>query len=220
MIESLESRTLFNIAATPIVPVGVSLWDGVIRIKGMQTPDTASVTIVNGKVRAKIHGWAWTDTEQGSAPLVYVSQTVDFDPAQVQSVSFWGMDGHDSFTNGTALPCWANGGVGNDVLIGGSSHDVLRGASGNDRLEGRGGQDSLYGDAGGDTLVGGAGSDYLYAKDGIVGNDFVYGDNQDGSGSYRSYDTAVVDPDIIMIGNTKFIDGHDFYTGIESALYS
>jgi hypothetical protein len=219
MFEQLESRTLFNITATPIVPIGISIWDGVVRIKGVQTDDSASVSWVNGKLRASIYGWAWTDTEQGTAPLAYISQTVDFDPAQVHSISFWGMDGDDTFTNATAVPCWASGGIGDDVLIGGSSHDVLRGNSGADRLEGRGGQDSLYGDADSDTLIGGAGSDYLDAKDGIVGNDFAYGDNEDGSGSYRSNDTALVDAQIVMIGNTKFIDGHDYCSGVEDLLY-
>jgi Ca2+-binding RTX toxin-like protein len=192
----------------------------VLRLKGSIVDDTASVSMVNGKIRATIKGWAWTDTEKGPAPLYYVNQTKDFDPASVLSISFWGVGGHDAFTNNTSLPSWGSGGEGNDVLIGGSGDDVLRGANGDDRLEGRGGQDSLYGDAGGDTLVGGAGSDYLYAKDGMVGNDWVYGDNGDGSGSYRASDTAVVDPLIVTIGGSLFVAGSDFYTGVEKAQYS
>jgi hypothetical protein len=218
MFEQLESRTFFNVTSTAVVPTGISLWDGVVRIKGVQTDDTASVSWVNGKLRAKIHGWAWTETEMGLAPLVDINQTMDFDPAQVQSVSFWGMGGNDDFTNATSVPCWAGGGAGDDVLLGGSGADVLCGNDGDDRLEGRSGPDSIYGNAGDDTHVGGAGSDYLYAKDGIVGNDVVYGDNEDGSGYYRSTDTAVVDARIVMIGNSKFVDGHDYCDGVEDLL--
>jgi Ca2+-binding RTX toxin-like protein len=218
MLEPLEDRCLFSYVATTPVPTGISLSGGVVRVEGMQSDDTASVSVLNNKVHVTIYGWAWTATEKGLAPLVYISQTVDYDPGVVQSISFWGLAGNDRFTNNTSLPCWAGGGDGNDVLIGGTRADVLRGGNGADRLEGRAGDDSLYGEGGSDTHIGGSGSDYLFAKDGTVGNDLVFGDYQDGTGSHRSYDTAVVDGQVYSIGGSLFIS-RDAVNGVESISY-
>ncbi|MBB5223125.1 Ca2+-binding RTX toxin-like protein [Amaricoccus macauensis] len=55
----------------------------------------------------------------------------------------------------------AQGGSGNDILIGNFDGNVLTGNNGNDMLAGRIGNDELYGGAGNDTLDGGDGTDYL-----------------------------------------------------------
>lgn len=55
----------------------------------------------------------------------------------------------------------AEGGDGNDVLIGGGGRNQLIGGLGNDRLEGAAGDDMLRGGAGADTLLGGDGNDIL-----------------------------------------------------------
>jgi Ca2+-binding RTX toxin-like protein len=55
----------------------------------------------------------------------------------------------------------AQGGSGNDILIGNSDGNVLTGNNGNDNLAGRIGNDELYGGAGNDSLDGGDGTDYL-----------------------------------------------------------
>jgi Ca2+-binding RTX toxin-like protein len=110
-------------------------------------------------------------------------------------------DGNDSvnlsrlFINGTA-----NGGFGDDTLIGTAADDVLNGEAGNDLLDGGGGNDNLLGGDGDDTLTGGtgvdvlhgeAGNDVLNAIDGIGdsvldgggGNDVVHRDRVDPAGT-------------------------------------
>jgi PKD repeat protein len=59
------------------------------------------------------------------------------------------------------LPCWLDGGAGNDRLIGGSGPNVVRGGEGNDVVRGRDGRDVLIGGAGADTVRGGRGDDLL-----------------------------------------------------------
>jgi len=75
----------------------------------------------------------------------------------------------------------ANGGSGDDVLIGGNGNDTLNGGTGNDIIAGRGGNDTisggdgndcLFGGDGNDTISGGRGNDYL---DGGRGNDVLRG---------------------------------------------
>lgn len=53
----------------------------------------------------------------------------------------------------------ANGGSGDDTIVGNQIANVLHGGSGNDVLFGGAGDDRLYGDAGFDTLTGGTGAD-------------------------------------------------------------
>jgi Ca2+-binding RTX toxin-like protein len=55
----------------------------------------------------------------------------------------------------------ANGGDGDDDLLGGAGNDTLSGDGGNDKLNGRGGNDTLNGGAGDDELTGGPGVDVL-----------------------------------------------------------
>jgi Ca2+-binding RTX toxin-like protein len=75
----------------------------------------------------------------------------------------------------------ANGGKGDDVMIGGNGNDVLKGGDGSDIIAGRGGNDDidggrgrdyLFGGAGNDHIKGGRGNDYL---DGGAGNDVLEG---------------------------------------------
>ncbi|TGN49295.1 calcium-binding protein, partial [Paracoccus liaowanqingii] len=66
----------------------------------------------------------------------------------------------------------AQGGAGNDVLMGDARANVLQGGAGNDQLTGRGGADRLFGQAGADTLLGGTGNDLL---DGGAGADRLLG---------------------------------------------
>jgi Ca2+-binding RTX toxin-like protein len=84
-----------------------------------------------------------------------------FDAAEVRAIEFRGGPGNDLFLNNTAIPSFAAGDEGNDVLIGGSNVDVLYGDAGNDCLMGHDGDDALSGGGGFDSLVGGAGNDWL-----------------------------------------------------------
>ena len=62
----------------------------------------------------------------------------------------------------------AQGGTGNDTLIGNATANLLVGMNGNDYLNGSGGNDRLYGGAGSDRMAGGAGSDSFYFNTAIA----------------------------------------------------
>jgi Ca2+-binding RTX toxin-like protein len=66
----------------------------------------------------------------------------------------------------------ANGGSGNDVMIGGGGDDKLKGGSGNDVIAGRGGNDCIDGGSGSDSLSGAIGADRVYGQ---AGNDHLNG---------------------------------------------
>jgi Ca2+-binding RTX toxin-like protein len=81
------------------------------------------------------------------------------------------------------LGFYADGGNGNDALIGGHGADTFLGAAGkdvlyggpnNDRLNGAGGNDKVLGEAGADRCYGGDGNDYI---DGGSSNDRIYLNN-------------------------------------------
>jgi Ca2+-binding RTX toxin-like protein len=80
-----------------------------------------------------------------------------------------GGDGNDRLT----------GNAGNDTLLGDAGNDRLYGNDGNDQLFGAAGQDSLTGGNGSDLLDGGVNNDYLYADDGVAGNDTIAGGGAD-----------------------------------------
>jgi Ca2+-binding RTX toxin-like protein len=94
------------------------------------------------------------------------------------SVNFKGYGGNDTFDLGTSrLRAWAEGGDGNDTLLGHNNHDTLMGGEGNDKVYGYGGTDELMAGGGtNNTVNGGDGSDYLY---GGTGNDMIYGETGD-----------------------------------------
>jgi serralysin len=90
----------------------------------------------------------------------------------------------------------ANGGIGNDLLLGNTLANVLVGRSGNDFLLGEDGADSLSGDDGHDNVFGGSGSDTL---SGGAGNDHIYGQSANG---------GTDSPDLLNGG-----DGSDYLQG-------
>lgn len=100
-----------------------------------------------------------------------------------------------------------NGGAGDDSAYGGTGNDEIRGGLGNDKLYGDADSDHIYGDGGSDKLVGGTGADYLVSHDGSTGNDAVFGDNENGTGSAGALDVAYID-------ESFFFD--DFVVGVES----
>ena len=92
--------------------------------------------------------------------------------ADIASISFFGIDGNDTFLNETNIVSNAWGGDGNDNLTGGSNADGLYGGIGNDVLIGNGGNDRLHGLDGDDQIDGGDGNDQLI---GYGGNDLLLG---------------------------------------------
>jgi Ca2+-binding RTX toxin-like protein len=93
-----------------------------------------------------------------------------FDAFGVLKIQFTGLTGNDRLT--VLLPPWlsmsveANGGTGDDVLIGSYGADILNGDEGNDLLVGGSGVDTIRGGDGDDELSGGYGDDKLRGEDG------------------------------------------------------
>jgi hypothetical protein len=210
MFENLENRCLFTYVGVPVIPYGVSLANGVLRIKGAEGSDSAEVIMHDGQVRVLFDDDQLIETDWGDIPVYYPPQ--DFDPAVVKKIVFYGNDGNDSFINKTSIPSAAYGGYGDDELTGGYGPDALYGGPDDDDLYGRAGSDSIWGNSGGDLLVGGSGSDFLYAKDGTRGNDLVFGDNVDGTGKTGASDYATID--FMQSRDPSLIN--DYYNGIET----
>ena len=159
--ETLEAKDLPSLTWIP--PVGITLRSGVLYIRGDGSDDVANVWIDNGQVRA-MHQHRQPNPGGLPGTTLVPFQNKTFAPDAVNSISFFGAGGNDSFTNGTAIPARALGGAGQDFLIGGSGNDYLSGGIDDDNLEGRGGNDDLIGGAGDDwydfkPISGGLGSD-------------------------------------------------------------
>ncbi|MGB3402932.1 MAG: calcium-binding protein [Microcoleaceae cyanobacterium] len=78
----------------------------------------------------------------------------DLSGTDLQTVSFNGGEGHDILDASHAnVNILADGGVGDDLLIGSIQDDQLFGGDGNDTLIGNGGNDLLFGGAGDDLLI-------------------------------------------------------------------
>ena len=108
-----------------------------------------------------------------------------------------GLGGDDTLlasTTSTTPALLADGGAGNDLIVGSTMADSLIGGLGNDTLQGGDDADTLVGDVGDDLLVGGAGADtYLMPFEAIngsavlagsayatsAGNDTLFADNED-----------------------------------------
>jgi Ca2+-binding RTX toxin-like protein len=107
----------------------------------------------------------------------------------VQKVIFNGNDGNDRLdASQTNVKIFADGGKGNDTLIGGANNDTLIGGDGSDQLTGGGGNDVLVGGSvtGGfiDKFNGGNGSDrYVLAN----ANSVFYNDGNNSTAGLNDY---------------------------------
>lgn len=108
----------------------------------------------------------------------------------------------------------ANGGEGNDTLIGNAQNDTLKGGTGDDLMRGEGGSDSMWGQDGNDTMAGGAGNDRMVGGEdsdvliGGNGDDTLTGDGKDLT---DSADIFVFD---MNDGNDRVLD-FDQYDSVE-----
>ncbi|MEO6436710.1 MAG: calcium-binding protein [Tepidisphaeraceae bacterium] len=126
------------------------------------------------------------------------------------------------------LGVYADGGNGNDKIIGGDDPDTFLGAAGkdqiygglgNDRINGAGGNDKVFGEAGGDRVYGGDGNDYV---DGGSSRDRLYGGSgadsvfgQGGDDNFFAIDGAI---DQLFGGSgtdSAFADAGDLRSSVE-----
>jgi Ca2+-binding RTX toxin-like protein len=160
--EALEERSMFAVAY---------LGNGMLYVTGTNGDDTIHVSL------------------QGSD-----FQVIDNGVTSVFSadwVAITALRGDDTITVDDNVPCWINGGKGNDTLRGGSGSDVIFGGNGKDTIYGGAGEDKLfggrgkdiiYGELGSDQAAGGSGNDIIYGGDdrdtlfGEAGNDKLYGE--------------------------------------------
>jgi Ca2+-binding RTX toxin-like protein len=153
VLDPLEARRLF--AAAPVVVNGTA---GNDRIELTQTATHYLVT-VNGTTNAHLF-------------------------ADVSNIDVKCGDGDDILiATSLLLGFYADGGNGNDAMIGGQGADTFLGAAGKDVLYGGPNNDRLNGAGGNDKVIGEAGADRCYAGD---GNDYVDG----GSSNDRLYLTG------------------------------
>jgi uncharacterized delta-60 repeat protein len=95
-----------------------------------------------------------------------------FDPGQFSHVEIHGLDGDDVIdAAGMGVSVAADGGDGDDVILGGAADDSLLGGAGDDTVFGGGGNDVLRGGDGNDYLNAGLGGDSVF---GDGGNDQVF----------------------------------------------
>lgn len=196
--ELLEQRHLLSLN-----PVFLDADTGGLSIQGTENDDQVTVSTV---VPDLIHVRFISEGE--------VFQT-DLPSELVSSLAFFGDDGNDHFENNTDLPSQADGGTGDDVLIGGSNIDNLVGGVGNDRLLGMAGNDSLVGGDGNDLLLGDDGDDYLGGRGGDdvlvggTGDDRLLGDDGDDvllGGSGRDNLQGMEGGDLLIGGTTLYDD--------------
>ena len=164
--------------------------EGKVSVEGTGLADRVSVNYVvaiGGAVSVVPTPWIRVHASNPNGSVLAYFAT-----ASISLVSFNGYPGNDFFTNQTAVPSYANGGLGNDILRGGTGSDKFIGGLGNDELRGGGGNDILNGDAGVDWIWGDAGEDYIDGGDdsdqlfgglgddhliGRLGNDILFGDS-------------------------------------------
>jgi Ca2+-binding RTX toxin-like protein len=133
------SKVNLDLSATPGSGVGDGQVDTVV-INATNADDVINVTDDNGVV-----------TVSGLATDVTITGFEANDRIVIN-----GLGGDDVITAsglGTAMQFTANGGDGNDVLIGSAGNDTLTGGAGDDVLIGGGGQDSLDGGTGNNVVL-------------------------------------------------------------------
>jgi Ca2+-binding RTX toxin-like protein len=126
-----------------------------------------------------------------------------FNPAKVKRIAVYAFGGNDTITVGPGVRAvFADGGTGNDTILGGDGDDTLWGNAGADHIEGGAGNDDIAAGAGDDYALGGVGDDTIAgnsgkdALSGAGGNDQLFGGP--GSADFirggSGRDTAANDP--------------------------
>jgi Ca2+-binding RTX toxin-like protein len=146
------------------------LFAGVLAVNGTAGNDTILIKQEFGNYNVSING-----AEQ------------NYDPEVVVGFNVFCGDGDDILiVTNDPRGLYADGGNGNDRMVGSDGPDTFLGAAGKDQLYGAGGNDRINGAGGNDKVFGDAGADRMYGGD---GNDYVDG----GSSADRMYPGGGVD---------------------------
>ncbi|MEM9979666.1 MAG: calcium-binding protein, partial [Cyanobacteria bacterium P01_D01_bin.2] len=139
----------------------------------------------------------------------------DLTGSAVESVVFSGGAGNDFLNaSGSFTPVTADGGEGNDILIGGAGDDILIGGNG---------ADLLIGGAGNDILIGGNGADFFGFDTGAAFNAADIGTNQ--IQGFEAIDSIVLDATVFTaltsaVGGALSADEFAVVNSIEEAAMS
>src|SRR4051794_684323 len=180
------------LGASPALATTTVSFDGsTVTVAGSTNPDAVTLTAAGSVVTVSDPA----GVINGGGCSSPVGTSIDCGPNATAVTATLG-DGPDTLFAGTPfnIPIDADGGAGNDVLIGGDANDTLIGGDGIDLINGAGGDDQISGGTGADTLSGGDGRDRLSGGD---DDDLLSGDAGD--------DT--------LDGN----DGEDFLSGGDDA---
>ncbi len=169
--EDVASRPRLTVLFTESEPQTVSaeLSAGALIIEGNNAANTVVLTETGNDVQVDIDG------------MTIGTFAVAGIPTGIISVDLFGDDDSLDASGVTSLSIFANGGLGDDVIIGGGVRDTLFGGDGADTIsggvlgdviDGGSGDDLLDGEEGNDTILGGAGDDVLR---GIGGDDQLSG---------------------------------------------
>jgi Ca2+-binding RTX toxin-like protein len=140
-----------DLSATPGSGIGDGQSDTVV-INGTSGSDTINVTDNNGVV-----------TVTGLATDVTITGFETTDHLVINGLG--GDDVINAAGLGASMLLTANGGDGNDILVGGTGNDTLSGGAGDDILIGGGGVDTLDGGTGNNTVLQGAANRNAAASD-------------------------------------------------------
>ncbi len=157
-IESLEARHMLSVSPLAISPdellaagalVGQpTLSEGTLTIQGTSSDDW--IEIEETASRVIVHAFDATGKTQQAQ--------WEYDKTTIRLIEFFGNAGNDTFKNvyrgvSCSIVCHAEGGDGNDTLVGGLGSDYLYGGSGTNSIDtGAGGNNMLIGGTGVNTF--------------------------------------------------------------------
>ncbi len=194
-VEYLENRTLLTVTIVDnLLTVQGTSADDVI-IVSLDSHDPSTLVIADNERNYRF------DIKQLSLDItaIYLVGDSGNDLLQINEAY-----GYITFT------CRADGGTGDDTIIGAYGNDVFNGGDGDDSIFGGGGTDYITGGAGDDTINGGTGSDYIFGGD---GDDYLTG-----AGGHDQIDGGTGDDNIDGgLGNDYILggDGDDLLFGYD-----
>lgn len=169
VVDALESRRLF--AAAPLVIEGTA---GADLIHLAQDAGGYVVTLNGVVTHHPFADVSKIDVKCGDGDDAVIAQ-----PTLMLGFYADGGNGNDALIGGNGADTFL-GAAGKDVLYGGPNNDRLNGAGGNDKVLGEAGADRCYGGDGQDYMDGGSSNDRLYLNNGLDtafgsgGNDIFY----------------------------------------------